>query len=441
MTGMKIGIQTWGSHGDIRPLLALEEGLRAAGNEVHLVITSVDSGAYHGLESTPGLRISVVASPVLVPEQEEQIGRIAYGIRNPLKQMATILRMCFAPVEDLMFEAAQRLCAESDLVIGHYFMHPLQVAAEKAGRPYVSVLLSHAAIPSDFNHPLGKAALGKTAHRLLWRLMRRLLNGVLLHYPNRLRAQVGLPPARDIVTEVWLSHHLTLAAVSPRLCRRQPDWPASLQVCGFLDMPGLAIDGAIPAALTAFLEAGDAPVYMSFGSWMPKDIAGQTRALQLLTQAARRAGCRAIIQSHAAGACGFASTRDILYIATAPHQAIFPRCRAVVHHGGAGTTQAVTLAGKPSVIVANISEQEHWGGELRHLGIAAKLAKRRSVSAAGLAKRIRQVLDAPEMTAKAEAIGAAMRGENGVAEAVEQIMRRFHGRAAAAGESLQPEAL
>jgi UDP:flavonoid glycosyltransferase YjiC (YdhE family) len=325
----------------------LAEGLRAAGNEVHLVITCVDSGAYHGLVSKHGLRISVIASPVLVPEQEEEIGRIAYSIRNPMKQMATILRMCFAPVEDVMFDAAQGLCAESDLVIGHYFMHPLQVAAQKAGRPYVSVLLSHAAIPSDFNHPLGKAALGNTVHRLLWRLVRGLLNGVLLHYPNRLRAQLGLPLVRDIVTQVWLSEHLTLAAVSPRLCQRQPDWPASLQVCGFLDTPDLAIDGAIPAALAAFLDAGEAPVYMTFGSWMPKDLAGQTRALQSLTQAARRAGCRAIIQSHAAGDCGFVSTRDILYIATAPHQAIFPRCRAVVHHGGAGTTQSATLAGKP----------------------------------------------------------------------------------------------
>lgn len=424
---MKIGIQTWGSHGDIRPFIALAEGLQAAGNEVHLVITCVDSGVCQGMVSKQGVRITVIGSPVLAPAQEEEIGRIAYSIRNPMKQMATILRLCFAPVEDLMFDAARQLCAESELLVGHYFMHPLQVAAQEAGRPYVSVLLSHAAIPSDFNHPLGKTALGTTAHRLLWRLMRRLLNGVLLHYPNRLRARLGMAPVTDIVTQVWLSDYLTLAAVSPRLCRRQPDWPASLHLCGFLDMPHLAIDGQTPAALAAFLEAGEAPVYMTFGSWMPKDIDGQTRALHLLTEAAQRAGCRAIIQSHAAQACGFSSNQDILYVATAPHQAIFPHCRAVVHHGGAGTTQSATLAGKPSVIVANISEQEHWAGELRHLGIAGTFARRRSVTSAGLARRIRQVLASPHMTARAEAIAADMRGENGVAEAVEAIMRRFGG--------------
>ena len=311
---MKIGIQTWGSHGDIRPFIALAEGLQAAGNDVHLVITCVDSGLYQGFVSKPGLRISVIGSPVLDPVQEEEIGRLAYGIRNPMKQMAAILRLCFAPAEDLMFDAAQQLCAESDLVIGHYFLHPLQVAAEKAGKPHVSVMLSHAGIPSDFNHPLGGVALGKTAHRLLWALVRSLLNGVLLHYPNRLRAQLGMAPARDIVTQVWLSPHLTLAAVSPRICRRQPDWPDSLQVCGFLDAPDLVIDGAIPAPLADFLDGGEAPVYMTFGSWMPKDIPGQTRALRLMTEAARRAGCRAIIQSDAAHACGFVSDRDILYV-------------------------------------------------------------------------------------------------------------------------------
>lgn len=100
-----------------------------------------------------------------------------------------------------------------------------------------------------------------------------------------------------------------------------------------------------------------------------------------------------------------------------------PRCRAVVHHGGAGTTQTATLAGKPSVVVANISEQEHWARELRRLGVAGKLARRRSVTAAGLARRIGQVLASPEMTVRAQVLADGMRAENGVREAVALIMR------------------
>jgi UDP:flavonoid glycosyltransferase YjiC (YdhE family) len=422
---MKIGMQTWGSHGDIRPFLALAEGLQAAGNEVHLVITCVDSDVYRGMASPSGVKITVLASPVLTPAQQEIVGRTAYEIRNPMTQMAAILRLGLAPVEDVMFDAARRLCAESDVVIGHYFMHPLQTAAEAAGRPYVSVLLSHAAIPSDFDYPLTVPGAGKRVHRMLWWLTRTLLNRTLKHYPDRLRQQLGLAPLRDIVTQVWLSPHLTLAAVSSTICRAQPDWPAAVRVCGFLDTPNLAMEGNVPAGMAAFLAAGDAPVYMTFGSWMPRDPAGQTQALRLLTGAARLAGCRAIIQSPSAEACGFASDDDILYVPTAPHHVIFPHCRAVVHHGGAGTTQSVMRAGKPSVVVANISEQEVWGRALRRLGIAGRPAVRRSVKAGALAQRIRAMLASPAMAARAREVAGAMANEHGVDTAVALIMRAF----------------
>jgi sterol 3beta-glucosyltransferase len=427
---MKIGMQTWGSHGDIRPFLALAEGLQAAGNDVHLLITCVDSDAYRDMVSAAGVKITLVASPVLTPEQQENIGRTAYAIRNPMTQMKAILRLCLEPVEDAMFDAARRLCAESDVLIGHYFLHPLQTAAEAAGRPYVSVLLSHAGVPSDFDHPLTMPGAGKIVHRLLWWLTRTLLNRGLKHYPDRLRAQLGMAPVRDVVTQIWLSQHLTLVAVSPTMCEARPDWPASAHVCGFLDMPNLAMEGQLSPDLAAFLAAGDAPVYMTFGSWMPRDFVGQTKALRLLTEAARQAGYRAIIQAPSAAACGFQGDGNILYVAAAPHHVVFPRCRAIVHHGGAGTTQSAMRAGTPSVVVANISEQEHWGKELRRLGIGGKPAKRRNVTAAALATRIRDVLAAPAMTVRAAQIADAMAAERGVDAAVALVMRTFAPRQA-----------
>src|SRR5471032_1829949 len=132
---MKIGMQTWGSHGDIRPFLALAEGLQLAGHEVSLLITCVDSAAYEGMVSRHGVNIRVIASPVITLEEAEKIGHTAFNTRNPMAQMAAILRLCFAPAEDAMFAAARDLCAESELLIGHYFMHPLQIAAERVGKP------------------------------------------------------------------------------------------------------------------------------------------------------------------------------------------------------------------------------------------------------------------------------------------------------------------
>lgn len=425
---MKIGMQTWGSHGDIRPFLALAEGLQAAGHEVTLLMTCFDSDIYSNVTSINGVNIKLIASPVISVEEAEKISRLVYGIRDPMKQVATILRLGFEPVEDQMFAAAQQLSKDNDLLIAHYFMHPLQIAAEKEQKPYISVVLANIVVPSVYSNPLGFNGLGQWGHRLIWWITRFSINRVLLHYPNRLRKQLGMPPTRDILTQVWMSPHLTLLAVSPQFCQRQPDWPASVQVCGFLDTPDLSnltIEGVIPPSLKAFLDAGESPVYMTFGSWMPNDIASQTATLRLLTDAAKRAGCRAIIQSPSWQDCGFASDDQVFYLSAAPHYAIFPHCHAIVHHGGAGTTQSTTRSGKPSIVVAHLSEQEHWGRELRRMGIAGKFLRRRNLSASQLARQIKYVLDTPGLSVKASAIAAAMRIENGVDEAVKLIQQKF----------------
>lgn len=416
---MKIGMQTWGSHGDIRPFLALAEGLQLAGHEVTLVITCVDSDIYAGVTSAAGVKLRVVGSPVNGPEEAEKIGMAALKMRNPLTQMRMLLDRCFVPSEEEMFAAALALAAESDLLIGHYFMYPLQVAAEQAGKPYVSVLLSHAAIPSAYSHPTGLPF----GQGFLWWLSRWTLHKAASPYPDRLRTRLGMAPTGDFVKQVWLSSWLTLVAVSPQICMRQPDWAPSLQVCGFLDMPNMQLEGRLTEEVERFLAAGAPPVYMTFGSWTPREIGNQSESLRLFTEAAKLAGCRAIVQTHDAAACGFRSDDQILYVSASPHHLIFPRCAAVVHHGGAGTTQSVTLAGKPSVVVAHISEQEHWGKELRRLGIAGKVAHRGSVTAKQLAARIKALR--PGMQIRAGEVARAMSAENGVATAIRLINERI----------------
>lgn len=416
---MKIGLQTWGSHGDIRPFVALAEGLQQAGHEVTLVLTCVDSNAYAALTSPCGVTIRVVASPVINLAEVERLGEAAARMVNPFAQTKMLIEGGFLPAEDAMFDAARQLAAECDVLIGHFFLYPLQIAAERAGKPYVSVLLSHVMVPSAHSHPLGLPF----GQRLLWRITRWALHKTASQYPNRLRAQLGMAPIHDVLSEVWLSPELTLLGVSPQICERQQDWAPSLQVTGFLDMPNMQLEGRLTDEAEAFLSAGAAPVYMTFGSWTPRDIKHQSENLRLLSDAARLSGRRAIIQTPDAAACGFHSDEQILYVSASPHHMIFPRCAAVVHHGGAGTTQSTTLAGRPSVVVANIAEQEHWGQELQRLGIAGKPLRRRSVTAKKIAARIRALR--PDMPAKAAAIARAMAQENGVAAAVRIINQKY----------------
>ena len=419
-------MQTWGSHGDIRPFLALAEGLQKFGHEVTLVITCVDHDRYKDTVSKAGVKIISVASPVIKDAKAfNEIGEAIVFEANPVTQAKNILTLAFEPALEEMAAASEQLCRDNDILIGHFFHYPLQAWAEKQHLPYVSVLLQHNFIPSAFTAPSGIPELGELGNRLSWLFVRLLLNGSMKEYPNRFRRQLGLPPVKDMIRDVWTSESLTLIGVSEQICQRQSDWPESHQVCGFLDMPNIDMEGSLGAELAAYLNAAEPPVYFTFGSLMPKDIEQQTAAIKLFREAARLANCRAIIQAPGWQACGFSNDEHIFYVTHAPHLKVFQRCTAIVHHGGSGTTQTASLSGKPSVIIAHIAEQQFWGNELKRAGLAASVLLRRKVTSRQLAQAIQQVLNSEFLQRQARNAGRAMRAENGVARAVGLINDTF----------------
>jgi sterol 3beta-glucosyltransferase len=425
---MKIGMQTWGTHGDIRPIFALAEGLQSSGHQVSLVVTTINGPEYDASVSKTGVKVRSVASPVLHDKSEE--ARLLEGFReetNSMKQIQIVLSKFFEPAEAEMYRAAEQLCADNDLVVGHYWHYPLQTAAEKAGRHHVSVLLAHALIPSRFQRPVG-AHLGietQFGNQLAWRMARSMLNKYVKPYPDKLRAAQGLAAAGDIIGDVFASHELTLIPVSPQMCQRQKDWPAYYQICGFLDVANLSIEGEVSEGLGQFLSQGEPPVYMTLGSVMPTDAPSQKETVGLLADAARIAGCRAVIQAPLWQECGFEPTSALYYVGASPHSKVFPRCSAVLHHGGAGTSQSATLAGKPSVVVAEGADQEFWGREMQRLGIAPAPLFLKKATARQLSRSIKAAAGSPEMSEKAKKIGSAMAAENGVQTAVKLINERF----------------
>lgn len=421
---MKIGIQTWGSHGDIRPFVALADGLQAAGHAVTLVITCVDSDRYTGLRTRTGLEPRVVSAPAMPDAKAlEKIGDAIVRERDPIRQTRLAIEALLLPAESAMYEASERLCADNDLVIGHYFLYTLGTAAEKHARPYVSVMLAHGAVPSAFAPPPGVPPLGTLGNRLAWQLARRVLNHGLKQYPDRLRARIGIAAAKDMIDHVWASPDLTLLAVSPTLCDRKPDWPRHYQVCGALDTPESVAEGSVPEPLEPFLTTGSAPVYMTFGSMLSGSDARQTIAL--LAGAARAASTRAIIQAPSWQRLGFECCDRIHFLESAPHAGVFPRCSAVVHHGGAGTSQATLRAGVPSVVVPHTAEQELWSRELRRIGVAGKPVLRRLATSGRIAAALEALARTARHGENARALAARIADEDGVATAVRLIGDRF----------------
>jgi UDP:flavonoid glycosyltransferase YjiC (YdhE family) len=104
---------------------------------------------------------------------------------------------------------------------------------------------------------------------------------------------------------------------------------------------------------------------------------------------------------------------------------VFPRCAAVVHHGGAGTTHTALRTGCPSV-VEHAFDQQFWGSELQRLGAAGEVLHRNTLTVDGLASAIQKTIHSDSIQRSAQALGQTMQYENGVQRAIELIEEKFH---------------
>lgn len=266
--------------------------------------------------------------------------------------------------------------------------------------------------------------LGPWLNPLLWKLAEVLLKRVMLPGVNRLREQEGSPLLRS-TRPVVESPLCNLIAVSPALCPRPADWGDNQQVCGFFALPDIARPWAMPESLKQFLADGEPPVYLTFGSMsgIEREPALITETARLLVDAAQAAGCRAIVQAYWDSVEGVADDPRIYRIGPVPHSQIFPHCAAIVHHGGAGTTQTASRYGKPQLIVPHIADQYFWADALKRLGVAGNRLDRRAATPAKLAQGIRLMLDSPAMAERADALGRRLAAEDGLAAAAALIAR------------------
>lgn len=417
---MKIGIQTWGSQGDIFPFIALANGLARAGHEVTLAYTSIENKDYAG--HAQHFRMIRIFDAF---EDADQLIPNAIRQTSMMKQLKYLVENAFNPAQTAMFEASCQLCAENEVVIGHLMCHTLSVAAEKSGCPRVSVALTSNAVYSRYTSVFGKN-LGVWLNQLSWLLSDWVGQRLLFKKAAELRRSLGMPVVKSVAKEVILSRDLTLIATSPSLTPRFSDWDDSICITGFWSGRYGGDTWQMPDILARFLAAGPAPIYLTFGSM--GDLTAKS-TLELHLAAARQLGRRCIIQSSLSSESQHLASEHIFITGNLPHHLIFPKCALLVHHGGAGTTQASLLAGIPSVVVEYGFDQKYWGATLHNQGVTHKVLSRRDVTPEALAAEIEIVLSTPNYRRKAEALSPTLTEEDGVATAVNAIERRFASRA------------
>ena len=107
---MRIGIQTWGSEGDVRPFVALAHALAKRGHQVEMVYTEIGDRRYEAVAAALGFTARAVASPVVSPGRAIEIGLKLLGTRNQLQQGLLISRELLEPTIQPTFAAAVDLC-------------------------------------------------------------------------------------------------------------------------------------------------------------------------------------------------------------------------------------------------------------------------------------------------------------------------------------------
>ena len=415
---------TFGSRGDAEPYAALGQRLAAAGHHVRLVTHAMFAGLVEGtgVELWPARGRSIrdlIDSP--------EIQALLDGIRNPLR-----LRQLVPLVEpDLaaLYEDTYAGVRGADVVVASpstFTGLPALDAAEAARVPLVQSQLQPLTATGAFPAPsagwLAARSLGRPANRATFAVDEVAAALLTRSMANRCRRRVlGLDPLSVAgMRERLRPIHGALVAVSPHVIPRPPDWPDSVRLTGWWWRPPVA--PALPAEVDDFLAAGDPPVLFSLGSMPVKD---PRQVTETVTAAARDAGVRLILQQGwsglGTGEPAPTGSGDLLIAGDLPHDAVFPRVRAVVHHGGAGTTGRALLHGRPSMAVPSFSDQFFWGHRIAESGAGPAALPLARLSRPALAERFLALATHPGYRTGASGIGARLQAEDGCGRAVEAL--------------------
>ena len=404
---MKFLVVTYGTEGDARPFAALCRGLIDAGHEARLLADAATLGSAAALGVPAGslagdIRGISRPSPAIAAAVAKGGGfnataRAIARIANDNAE--SWLRSIIESGEGCDAFVCAGLAAFAGLSAAEYLgvkgigagMIPMRPTAE-----FPSPFLPPSWVPRPLNRASHAFVIG-----MLWRAFKAKT--------NQARVAFELPPR----SKVW-SEHPMLYGISPQLLPRPKDWPDNSQICG----QWLAASSPAwrpPPDLENFLAAGEAPIYVGFGSMTGFD---SGRLLDALSQALR--GRRVLFHTGWSGIDGNALPDNFFAISDTPHDWLFPRAAAIVHHGGSGTAHSAARAGVPSVVMPFAGDQPFWAERLRLAGVAPPPVDGRRPTADDVARAI-DFTARIEVRERARAVGERMRTENGVASAVDAL--------------------
>jgi rhamnosyltransferase subunit B len=416
----RVLISSYGSYGDVHPVLGLAVALRRRGHEPVLALPAL----YRGDVEREGLELRPVR-PDLEGDPRATVARVMHPVTGARHLFAELI----APAVRDSYHDLLAASSDVDLVVTHPAAPAGAMVAEVRGVPWVSVVLAPVSffsrhdpavppppVPGWTRGLTRRSALAaRLSHAAADRVSRRWAGPVLA-----LRRELGLPEGNPLM-EAQHSPWAVLALFSRLLAEPQPDWPAHVHVTGPVLYGGRAGSPAMPSELERFLgDDADPPLVFTLGS---SAVHAPGRFYREAVRAARRLGRRAVLLAGDAAA-SMAHGGDILAVSWADHSALFPRAAAIVHQAGAGTLHQALRAGRPQLAVPHGFDQPDNAHRAARLGVA-RVVKPRRFRSRRVAGELGHLLEDPAYADRARAaaaVVAAEPGANGAAEEVERVL-------------------
>ncbi|XP_065036123.1 sterol 3-beta-glucosyltransferase UGT80A2-like [Musa acuminata AAA Group] len=418
---MQIVILIVGTRGDVQPFVAIGKRLQDYGHRVRLA-THANFKEFvltAGLEFFPlGGDPKVLAeymvknkgflpsAPSEIPIQRKQIKEIIFSL----------LPACKDPDVDTGIPFKADAIIANPPAYGHTHI------AEALKIPIHIIFTMPWTPTSEFPHPLSrvKQSAGyrlsyQIVDSMIWLGIRDMINDFRKR-KLKLRPVTYLSGAQDSASDIPHAY-----IWSPHLVPKPKDWGPKIDVVGFCFLD-LASNYEPPESLVKWLEAGEKPIYIGFGS-LPVQEPG--KMTEIIVEALSITKQRGIINKGWGGLGSLAEPKDFVYsLDNVPHDWLFLQCKAVVHHGGAGTTAAGLKAACPTTIIPFFGDQPFWGERVHARGLGPPPIPVDQFSLQKLVDAINFMMK-PEVKENALILAKSMETEDGVSGAVKAFLKHL----------------
>jgi UDP:flavonoid glycosyltransferase YjiC (YdhE family) len=402
---MNIILITFGSRGDVQPLLSLSLTLKDAGHNVLLAAPPEKAKWVSGL----GCPFHPFGNNItaFLDQMNE-----AYSFRAAIKFVEYLHEAVLS-----QFDVLPEIISGADLVIGSSLAFALSTVAESLSIPYRYIAFTPQLFPSG-HHPffaLKHHGLPAWYNRVTWSFALYLDQFNMTKHMNMKRKKVGLKPVQDVWFHI-LGKNPILAC--DRVIAEIPsDVRLPITQTGYMHLNQPV---QYNSELKEFLEAGSPPVYAGFGS-MPKH--DQARCIPLIVNATRSNGKRVIISKFWDDPNEYEGSNDVFFIGKFPHLMLFPYMSVIVHHGGAGTTATSVLSGIPQIIIPHVLDQFYWGYRVYCSGLGPKPIWRSRLTSKKLAKAIRKCLTDEHIRHKAKEASKMIDPQESIEKTVNEVLK------------------